>query len=203
MIIINFKTYKEATGKNALKLAKLLKNKKVIISAQATDLFQVSKYTKVIAQSVDNAEYGKFTGSIIPESIKASGAIGTLLNHSEKKLKLNVLKECIDKCKKLDLITIVCSKSLNEIKKIIKFKPDYIAFEIPELIATGKAISVYKPESIKKFVNLLKNTSIKPLCGAGISSCEDIKAAYSLGTKGVLVSSAFIKNPKKFLKCMK
>jgi len=202
MIIINFKTYKESTGRNALRLAKLLKNKNVIIAAQAADLFLVSKYTRVISQSVDNTTYGKFTGSITPESIKSMGAIGTLLNHSEKKIKLNVLKEIINKCKKLKLLTIVCSKSLDETKKIIKFKPDYIAFEIPELISTGKAISVYKPESVKKFVKLLKNTSIKPLCGAGISSCEDIKAAYSLGTKGVLVSSSFIFNPKKFLKCL-
>ncbi|MFH1210014.1 MAG: triose-phosphate isomerase [archaeon] len=202
MIIINFKTYKESTGKNALKLAKLLKNKNVVIAAQAADLFLVSKYTRVIAQSVDNTTYGKFTGSITPESIKSIGAIGTLLNHSEKKLKLNELRELINKCKKINLLTIVCSKSLDETKKIIKFKPDYIAFEIPELISTGKAISVYEPESVKKFVNLLKNTSIKPLCGAGIASCNDIKAAYLLGTKGVLVSSAFIFNPKKFLKCL-
>ncbi|MBU2633673.1 MAG: triose-phosphate isomerase [Nanoarchaeota archaeon] len=204
MIIINFKTYKEATGKNALKLAKLV-NKDTYLAVQPTDIYQISKSSKakVLAQHTDNATYGRYTGSITPEAIKAAGAVGTLLNHSEKKIKN--LKEIINKCKKLKLITIVCSKNLKETKKIIKLNPDYIAFEIPELIATGKGISTYKPKSVKKFVKLLKNTKIKPLCGSGISTKEDFKAALDLGTKGILLSSYFVKskNPKKFLKELK
>ena len=206
MIIINFKTYKEATGKNALKLAKIV-DKNTYIAVQPTDIYLLSKNTKakILAQSVDNATYGKYTGSVTPEAVKEAGAIGALLNHSEKRLKLNTLNEIIKKCKKLKLITIVCSKSLEEIKKIIKLKPDYIAFEIPGLIATGRGISTYRPESVKHFVGLLKKTKIKPLCGSGISDAKDVRAGLNEGVSGVLLSSYFVKskNPRKFLQELK
>ena len=56
---------------------------------------------------------------------------------------------------------------------------------------------------LRKFVSLLKNTKIIPLCGAGINSKEDYLEALKLGCKGILVSSVVAKskgkNPEKFL----
>ena len=48
----------------------------------------------------------------------------------------------------------------------------------------------------------MKKTKILPLCGAGISTAEDVKEAYNLGCKGVLISSAIAKskNPIQLLK---
>jgi triosephosphate isomerase len=39
------------------------------------------------------------------------------------------------------------------------------------------------------------------LCGAGVSSKEDVKKALELGAQGVLLASAFVKapDPKAFL----
>jgi triosephosphate isomerase len=85
-----------------------------------------------------------------------------------------------------------------------------LAFEVPELIASGKAISQYKSQSVKKFAQLVANfnkkykTHIKALCGAGISNAQDVSSAVELGCDGVLVSSSIVKSkePAKLLREM-
>jgi triosephosphate isomerase len=207
IIVINFKTYRQ--GKEALKIAKLIKkiSKKIIIAVEASDIYEIVRATKlkVYAQHIDYFKPGRSTGFIIPEAIKKDGATGTLLNHSEHKLKFDILKKTISRCEQVRLKTIVCVTSINEAKKVLKLKPDMVAFEVPELIASGKAVSRYLPESVRKFSNLFKkNKEILPLCGAGISSAKDVGYALALGCKGVLMARAVFtsRNPKKLLKEM-
>ena len=104
-------------------------------------------------------------------------------------------------CDKLNLKVVICTSNLAESKKMKKLKPFAIAFEDPKLISTGKSITKYKVDELKKFISLLKNTKIIPLCGAGIKSKEDYDEALKLGCKGILVSSvvANSKNPERFL----
>ena len=74
---------------------------------------------------------------------------------------------------------------------------------MPELIGTGISISKTEPELVKSSVQKISdaNPNVIPLCGAGISSSEDVYAALKLGTKGVLLASAFAKasDPEKKL----
>lgn len=204
MIVINFKNYK--TGKNVLDLAKKIKKHlpKAIVAVPTMYLGLVSFHTKlnVFAQHVDSKDGKRDTGFILPESVKKAGAKGSLLNHSEHKVNIKEMKKTIKNCKKLSLKVIACSSNLRGVKEIKKLKPFAIAFEDPKLISTGKSITKYNPDSIKKFVSLLKNTKIIALCGAGINSVEDYREALKLGCKGVLVSSAIAdsKNPEVFLK---
>ena len=63
MILINFKTYPEGTGRKALKLAKAIdkyKSAKLAISPQLIDLKEVSKAVRipVYAQHVDHIHLG-------------------------------------------------------------------------------------------------------------------------------------------------
>jgi len=164
----------------------------------------VSFHTKLtaFAQHVDSKTGKRETGFILPKGVKNAGAKGTLLNHSEHKIKSEEIKKTIKECNKLKLKVIVCASNLKEAKEIKKFKPYAIAYEDPKLIATGKSITKYKTKDLEKFILVLKNTKIIPLCGAGINSKEDYKEALKLGCKGVLVSSivANSKNPEKFLK---
>lgn len=198
---INFKAYKAATGNKALnlsiKIEKVKKetNKEIIPIPQFTDIKPISEKTnlKIYSQSIDPISPGSHTGSILPESIKEAGGIGTLLNHSEKRLRFEKLKKCIEKAKELGLKTLVCCENKEEAGDILPMEPDYIAFEVPELIGTGRSISKEKPESVKDFVKVIEKGNSIPLCGAGISSGEDVKIAKNLGTKGVLVASAVIK----------
>src|SRR3989344_1802069 len=114
VIIVNFKTYPQATGDNAARLAKACEKVakasgvNIIAAVQASDIYRVASSAKipVFAQHVDNIDYGKNTGFILPEAVKDAGASGTLLNHAEHKLDYKVLKATIDLCRRLKLTTV-------------------------------------------------------------------------------------------------
>jgi len=206
LYIINFKTYPEASGKNAVALAKICKkvaDKKkasVIAAVQPADIYEAAKTgAKVIAQHVDAAETGRNTGFILAEDVKENGAIGTLLNHSEHKLSFDVLEKTIKICRENRLIVIACASTPAEAEKISKLKPDYIAIEPPELIAGKVSVSEAKPEVITNTLKKVKKIPI--LCGAGIHTRADVKKAFKLGAKGILVASGVVlsKNKEKEL----
>ena len=191
--IINFKTYKQ--GRKVLELAEIIEriDKNIIVGVQATDIKEISDKTnlKVYAQHVDYFEQGRNTGFIIPESVKSNGAEGTFLNHSEHRLKLDVIKKTIKRCKKVKLKTAVFASDLNEAKKIEKLNPDFLIIEPPELIAGKISVSSAKPELIKKISKSLK---MKFLVGAGIHSRKDVRVALELGASGIAVSSSIMKS---------
>lgn len=201
-LLVNFKTYKQSTGRNALFLAKKICKFNVAIAPQFTDIEKLSKICKnVFAQHVDGIGFGRNTGYVLAESLKQAGAIGSLINHSERRIELKKIQSAINSCKRAKLISIVCVPNLKMAIKVDNFRPNYIAIEPPELIETGIAVSKVKPKLIK---NVVDNVKSKVICGAGISSGEDVRVALELGTFGVLVSSAIIKakDPVSVLKEM-
>ncbi len=204
MIVINLKNYKvgNATLDLVQKIGLYCGN--AIIAVSAVDIKEVAKNTnlQVLAQHVDYREIGRGTGYVMPESILGAGAIGSLLNHSEHKVALTDIKKTIKRCNEIGLKLIVCVSTLKQAQQIKRLNPYAIAFEDKKLIATGKSITSYKSHDIKKFADLLKDTEIIPLCGAGITTGEDVANALLLGCKGVLVSSvvANSQSPEQFLK---
>lgn len=207
MIFVNFKTYKEGTSEEAIKLAKICqtvakKTKVLIISVvQAVDLFRLtSQGFEAWTQHVDNIDFGPNTGQVLPQGVAAAGAQGTLLNHSENKLPVEVIKEIVKKCQSLKLKTLVCADSLEEAKMIIEVKPDFLAYEPPEFIGSRTdSVSSAKPEVIKDFIKEIKEIPV--LVGAGIHSQKDVKTALKLGAQGILVATDVVlaKNPEKEL----
>lgn len=208
MIFVNFKTYKQGTSEAAIKLAKVCQavekktSVKIFPVAQTADIFRIIEKTggPVWAQHVDDIEYGQNTGQTLPEAVRAAGAQGTLLNHAENKLPVEVIGEIIKRCQSLKLKVLVCSDSLGEAKEIAVFKPDLLAYEPPELIGSQTAsVSTAKPEVIKNFVTEIKNIPV--LVGAGIHFQQDVKMGLKLGAIGILVSSDVVlaQNPEKEL----
>ncbi len=202
MFIINFKNYEEISGSNAAKLAKIAEKIskkykiKIAVAPPQHLLSEISKYSiPVLAQHLDAANVGSTTGFMVPEIVKKSKVSGSLINHSEHRIPENEITELISKLKKLDMVSVVCVKDVNEAKKYAKLNPDYIAIEPPELIGTGKAVSKEKPEVITKSVIAVKEAenSTKLLCGAGIVSGEDVAKAIQLGARGILVASGIVK----------
>ena len=195
MIIINFKNY--VYGKKALDLAKRIKkaNKNVIVAVPTTDIEEIAKKTKlkVYAEHVDHFTGPKTTGYVIPEAVKSAGAKGMLINHSEHKISMKEIKLTVNRCKKLKMKSVVCVTKLSDVKRIAKMRPTAIAYEDPKIISSGRSITKYDANSVKKFAKMLSRTKITPLCGAGISSKNDITEAKKLGCKGVLISSAIAK----------
>jgi len=196
MIFVNFKTYRQGTGEKALELAKICQEVKeqekveIIPVVQAADIYRLGKAVSlpVWTQHIDNIEFGPNTGSLLPEAIREAGASGTILNHSENKLPFEVIKETIGRLKDLSMRVLVCSESIEEGKKIAEFKPDFLAYEPPELIGNREiSVSTAKPRVLADFV--AKFSQIPVIVGAGIHSFTDVKIALKLGAMGVLVAT--------------
>lgn len=203
IIIVNFKTYLEATGEKAVELAKKAEKVSletkipISVAPQFTDIATVAKTAKipVFAQHIDPIQPGSHTGHVLAEAVKETGAIGTLINHSERQLKLSDIDAIIKITREHSLVSVVCANNPNISAAVASLKPDIIAIEPPELIGTGIPVSKAKPQVITDTIRLVReiNEKVVILCGAGISHGEDVKAALKLGTQGVLVASGIVK----------
>lgn len=203
IVIVNFKTYSEATGSKALQLAKncekisLEAEIRVGVAPQLVDLKQIVKAVSipVFAQHMDPIKPGSSTGHVLPESIKEAGASGTLINHSERRIKLADIDTAITRAREVGLTSLVCTNNSAVSAAVASLKPDMIAIEPPELIGTGISVSKAKPEIVSGTVELVNriDPDLVVLCGAGITTGEDVAAALRLGTKGVLVASGVVK----------
>ncbi|MCK4477795.1 triose-phosphate isomerase [Candidatus Bathyarchaeota archaeon] len=203
LILVNLKTYMEGTGKKALELAekaeKVSRETDVCIglAPQYSDIAKLAKTVSlpIFAQHIDSVGPGGFTGHVLPEAVKEAGAIGTLVNHSERRLKLAEIDAVIRRAKELNLVQVVCTNNASVSLSAATLKPNFIAIEPPELIGTGIPVSKAKPEIVTETIEVVKkvNPEVTILCGAGITSGDDVAAALKLGTKGVLVASGIVK----------
>lgn len=198
--LINLKTYLKGTGANAMHLANIIAelreetNADIFPVVQSVDISETSKIVPVFSQHIDPISYGAQTGRILPQAVRSAGAIGTLINHSERRLPLDAIRAAVSLAKQCGLKTVCCVANIHEVMAVAKFGPDYMAFEDPELIGTGRSVSKTKPELVSRFVEVLGEIapSVCPLCGAGITCRDDVVAAKELGAKGVLVASAVV-----------
>jgi len=205
-ILLNFKTYFEATGKRAVDLSRRFETVsrnsgvRVGVAPQFCDIMPVASSVEipVYAQHIDPVPPGAFTGHILGESVKAAGASGTLLNHSEKTLRLIDIERSIELAREVGLQTIVCASTARLAAAVALSEPDMVAIEPPELIGSGRAVSKERPEVVTESVERIRavNSRVKILCGAGITTGDDVHAALKLGTQGVLVASGVVKAPK-------
>ena len=203
IILINFKTYQEATGKRALKLSETAEKASletevcIGLAPQLTDIAPVARLVTlpVFVQHIDPITPGSFTGHVLPESVKEAGATGTLINHSERRLRLADIDTTIRRAREAGLVSVVCANNPAVSAAVAALKPDMLAVEPPELIGTGIPVSKAKPEVVSGTVELVKeiNPDVVVLCGAGITRGEDVAAALRLGTEGVLVASGVVK----------
>ncbi|RAP48118.1 MAG: triose-phosphate isomerase [Methanosphaera sp. rholeuAM74] len=203
IIILNYKTYMESTGKNAIQLSKYVQEASqetgvnMAIAPQAVDLYPIINEVDipVYSQHMDAVSPGGHTGSTLPEAIKQVNASGTLINHSEKRMTLADIDAIVEKAKELDLVSVLCTNNVKTSAAVASFNPDFIAIEPPELIGTGIPVSKADPDVVSNSVDEIHkiNKDISVLCGAGISTGEDVKAALELGSEGVLLASGIIK----------
>ncbi|HHO57448.1 MAG TPA: triose-phosphate isomerase, partial [Thermoplasmatales archaeon] len=203
VIVVNVKTYKEGTGKNALELARIMEDVgneygiRMIIAVQPTDIFKIADDVsiEVFSQHMDAIDYGSNTGWILPHAIKEAGAKGVLVNHSEHRMKLEDIAFNMEMAKKIGLQTIACAGNVNVARALATFKPDYVAIEPPELIGGEISVTSARPEVIKNAVDAVRgiNENVEVLCGAGIKNGGDVARAIELGAKGILVASGVVK----------
>ena len=206
-IVLNVKTYDEATWLKALEIAKLMDkiSKETVtsmgIAVQATDISICAKNVSipVFAEHIDPVKPGSHTGWTLPEAIKAAGAVGTLINHSEHRLKLADIDICITRAKELELDHIVCSNNIDTSKAIAAFSPNFIAVEPPELIGGDISVTSADPGIVSGSVDAVRkiDKKVKVLCGAGVKNGKDVAKAIELGSDGVLLASGIVKAKEK------
>lgn len=202
-ILVNLKTYEESLGPKAVALASIARDISretgvcIAVAPQTVDLTSVIKVVDipVFAQHIDPVEYGRFTGHILPEAIAEAGCVGTLINHSERRLPLETIEVTVKRAKEVSLFQVVCVDSVETGRSVAPFSPDVIAIEPPELIGSGISVSKARPEVVSRSVEDCRNVNpdVNILCGAGITSGEDVAAALRLGSTGVLVASGVVK----------
>ena len=195
--MVNFKTYKEATGYKATGLARICKRVmedtgiRIVAVPQVADLRNcIETGAECWVQHVDPVVQGKNTGWITVEDVEEAGAFGTILNHSEHKLPWELLEKTMSLIAGMAFQGCICADSLEEAVKCAKLKPNYISYEPPEFIGSSdKSVSSERPDVIEQVV---KAVDYPVLVGAGVHSAEDIKTAIRLGAKGVLISSDIV-----------
>jgi len=210
IILINYKAYENSYGEKGVEISKKIEKVSkdygvpIIISVPATMIYKLSQILEipVYAQHVDALRHGAHTGAILPEMIKDAGAKGSLLNHSERKIRLDEIHEAVTRIRDLGLESVVCADSYELVHPLALLKPNAILIEPPELIGSGRAVSKEKPEVITRAVNEIKKVEgVYLIAGAGITTGEDVYKAIELGADGIGVASAVMKSstPEKIV----
>ncbi|WP_302080225.1 triose-phosphate isomerase [Salinibaculum rarum] len=168
----------------------------VAIAPQAAHIERVAETgVETWAQHVSPVNHGSHTGSTLAEATSDAGATGTLLNHSENRLKLADIDASLDAAGRVGFETVVCANNPDQIAAAAALGPDAVAVEPPELIGTGTPVSKADPDIVRDAVAAAEavDPSVDVYCGAGISTGEDVVAARDLGADGVLLASGVAK----------
>lgn len=188
-------------GEEMLKLAKVIDKTAmkydldVIVTPQYTDIKLLADNTErilVFAQHMDYLKPGRGLGSVLPEAVKAAGAVGVMLNHAEKPLTMEEIKLTIERADEVGLGTIVCADTVEDVKEIAKMSPNLIVAEPTELIGTGTTSdSNYVIDTINTVREI--NPDIMVLQGAGISNGQDVYNTIKLGAQATGSTSGILK----------
>ncbi len=167
----------------------------IIVTPQYTDIRLLADNTErimVFAQHMDCLKPGRGLGTVLPEAIRAAGAVGVMLNHAEKKLTLQVIEETIKRADETGLATIVCADTPEEMAAVARLKPNLIVAEPTALIGTGKTSSL---DYVRKTIEIVREADpgIMVLQGAGISSGEDVYSIIKAGAMATGSTSGIMK----------
>ncbi len=200
MIIVNCKNYAEATGRGLARLVRAAEaasarhGTRIAIAPPPHLLSSVrSRRVLTFAQHADDRDTGSTTGYVVPELLHAAGVSGSIINHSEHRVRPAELRAVISRLRGLGMTSVACARSVAETAKIASLGPDYVAIEPPSLIGSGIAISRARPGLIRDAAAALARSRARLLCGAGIVTGEDVSRAIELGSEGILVASGIVR----------
>ncbi|WP_416839494.1 triose-phosphate isomerase [Haloferax sp. DFSO52] len=169
---------------------------RIAVSPQATDISRVaSTGVETWGQHVDPNDYGSHTGSTLAEAVSDAGAVGTLINHSEKRMKLADIDGSVQAAERAGLETCVCANNPAQIGAVAALGPDSVAVEPPELIGGDVSVATADPGIVTDAVDSAANVDedVDVYCGAGISTGDDVVTAEELGASGILLASGVAK----------
>ncbi|HBE76434.1 MAG TPA: triose-phosphate isomerase [Firmicutes bacterium] len=195
-------------GESAVELAKYADSVSekygvdIIFTAQYTDIYTIASQVKnifVFAQHMDAIEPGRGVGAVLPEALKAAGAVGVMLNHVEKPLTLAMINRSIKRADEVGLATMVCADTPEEAASIAQLGPNIVLAESPSLIGVGKrsaedAAQLRKTNETVRSINPL----IRVLHGAGIKDEKDVFNVITDGADATGSTSGILKAEDPF-----
>ena len=199
-VIINLKHYEISSGKSCERFLSsfigmdIPENIRVVFALNPIDLRIARDFPELefYSQHVDPVSYGAFTSKISIESLMDMGISGSILNHSENRLNKENISKTLDRAYRMGFPIVVCSENLVEAGEYSKLRPEFIAYEPPELIGGNVSVTSSKPEIIRDAVNLCSANNVPVLVGAGIKNNDDFAKSLELGAHGVLVASGIV-----------
>ncbi len=180
----------------------------VLLTPQYVDIPIVAREVQrvlVFAQHMDFLEPGRGVGSVLPEALKEAGAVGVLLNHSERPLVWEDLVRTMERAASVGLGTMVCANDSTQAVEIARLSPDVIIVEDPELIASTTSVRPHRANvsdtdsAIWQF-----DPQIRVLHAAGIVGPSDVYDVIAAGAQGTGSSSALFtaEDPEAVLEAM-
>jgi triosephosphate isomerase len=189
-------------GQQALQLAQFADkisqkyDVQIIFTPQYVDIPLLARETEhilVFAQHMDSLKVGRGVGSVLPEAVKAAGAVGVLLNHAEKPLPLDEIEATIKRADEVGLASMVSAGTLEDVALIARMQPNIVLAESPALIGVGKRqandqLAIAQANEIVWKIN----PDIRVLHGAGISCGKDVYDIILSGAQGTGSTSGIL-----------
>lgn len=148
----------------------------------------------VTAQHMESLRPGRGMGHILPESLKAAGAVATFLNHAENPMTLAELSKTIQRAKELEILTIACADSVVEGQAIAELAPNILLCEPTDLIGTGKTADDNYTLEVCRHISKI-NPDVAIMIASGVTTAEDCYRVIKLGADGTGATSGILKAP--------
>lgn len=170
----------------------------IVFDPQAVDIPAVAAATSrilVFAQHMDPVAPGRGVGAVLAEALRDAGAVGTLLNHSEKPMSLGAMAQAIERARTAGLATLVFADSPVEAAALAHLGPDIILAEPPVLIAGGVSAGNVMTGFVADALAAVRDVdpAILVMSGAGVTGPDDVEAMIRLGLDGTGSSSGILR----------
>ena len=168
----------------------------VLFTTPYADIRRVAENTKkliIIAPYMDTLRPGRGMADVLPESLKAAGAHGVVINHCERPMSLPQMKETIKRAREMDFIVFACADTTEEAEALAHLHPDIINPEPSELIG-GSGGKVSDLSFVKKTIDAIKkiDPSIYVEQAAGITTGKQVYDFIMAGSEGAGAASGII-----------
>ncbi len=172
----------------------------VLFVAPYTEIRRVRENTDrliILAPYMDILHPGRGMADVLPEALKAAGAQGVVINHSERPMSLTTIRKTIERANELDLITFVCADTISEAEALAHFHPDILNPEPTELIGSGKVSDM---DYVKEVVRAVKKIDPGILVeqAAGITTAQQVYDFIMAGSEAAGSASGILKSSDPF-----
>ncbi len=165
----------------------------VLMTCPVVDIRRVRENTErliIFAPYMDTLRPGRGQADILPESIKAAGAQGVIVNHCEKPMSLPQIRATIERARELDMLVFACADSVAEAKAVAQLHPDILNPEPSELIGNtdGKVSDMSYVREVTQAIREIYDDILVEQA-AGITNGQQIYEFLMAGSEGAGAAS--------------